>query len=75
MRSLKENAGSYVLLPLKLLSAGASKEVTFVVVVAVADVTNCVLLKYSKSSQKVITVCVRAGWEENISLSCCNSCR
>lgn len=74
MRSLKENAGSYVLLPLKLLSAGASKEVTTVVVV-VADVTNSVLLKYSKSSQKVITVCVRAGWEENISLSCCNSCR
>lgn len=74
MRSLKENADSYVLLPLKLLSAGASKEVTFVVVV-VADVTNSVLLKYFKSSQKVITVCVRAGWEENISLSCCNSCR
>lgn len=43
---------------MKQLSAGPSKEAT--VVVDVKDATNSVL-KYSKSSQKLIAVCVRAG--------------
>lgn len=63
-------------LPLKLpLWRGVKGRDSVFVVVVVADLTNPVLLKGSNRLIRGHNICKRAGWDQQISPSCCNTCR